>query len=100
MKTTEFMVALGAMCKEYTSDTPCTNEKSEVCPLHNYNCDITVGLSPKESEDIQAIVERWARGKGQTNAQKFMEVFGLEAVDFWSLCDVNAEKWMQQPYEN
>lgn len=102
MKTTEFMIAMGEMCKAYSGGTePCTGKGGELCPLAkaDCNCDLTIPLSVVDAEKIQAIVEKWKREQGGTNEEKFEQIFGITAMEFWTLSDVNAEKWLKQAYE-
>lgn len=101
MKAIDFMIALGEMCKEYTSIEPCSNAKGEKCPLHSLNCDLTAGLSPEDCEKMQAIVNHWKiRNQGvYTNGKKFRDTFNIGAGEVWGLSDVNFDTWARQPYE-
>lgn len=93
MKVAEFMVTKAAMC-EYYSKKGC-----EKCPLDGLNCNFDTPMSVQDAEKMQAIVEKWANRHGKTNRDKFLEVFGMEWTDLYSMNNVNAETWSGQKFE-
>lgn len=100
MKVTEFMIGISQMCNYYSGGkTPCTNEAGELCPLANIQCDFTIPMTVEDSEKVQAIVDKWVHRGDGTNEERFKAVFGMNAMEFWSLSDVNAQIWLKQRYE-
>lgn len=99
MKAIEFMIAHGAICKHYGGVMKGCTKNGEQCPLKGIDCDLRADMTPQDAEQMQALVDKWLNRNGKTNADKFKEIFGMELMEFWTLCDVNAEQWAKQKYE-
>lgn len=99
MKAVEFMLAHAEMCKYYGGVVKGCKKNGEQCPLHDIDCDITADMSVGDAERMQALVEKWVNRNGETNKDKFLEVFGMDWTDVYSMNNVNAETWSNQKYE-
>lgn len=99
MKAIEFMLARASMCKYYGGVMGGCTKKKEKCPLSGIDCDISADMSVGDAEQMQAIVEKWLNRNGETNKDKFLEVFGMDWTDVYSMNNVNAETWSNQKYE-
>lgn len=99
MKAVDFIVTRAKMCAYYGGVIKGCAKGSENCPLKAIDCDITANMSVGDAEKMQAIVEKWVNRNGETNRDKFLEVFGMEWTDVYCMSNVNAEMWSNQKYE-
>jgi len=99
MKAIEFMIAHAAICKYYGGVIKGCNKDGEQCPLKGIDCDLRADMTTQDAEQMQAIVEKWVHRNDGTNEDKFKAVFGYDAGDIFTLCDVNFNDWLKQKYE-
>lgn len=99
MNAIEFITARAAICKYYGGVMGGCSKGADKCPLSEIECDISPNMSVQDAERMQAIVDKWMHRDGETNGDKFREIFGDEFIDMWSLSDISAEEWAKQKYE-
>lgn len=71
------------------------------CPLEGTTCTIDADLSKEQMIDIIDKTEQWSKEHPIiTNAQKFKEIFGNEAIYAISSPNMQAFKdWLDEPYK-
>ena len=100
MKAIEFMKAHAKMHDYYGGVIKGCTRNGEKCPLADIECDLPRdNMTVAEAENMQAIVEKWVNRNSETNGDKFLEVFGMDWTDVYSMNNVNAETWSNQKYE-
>lgn len=94
MEALEFLKEAQRMCRSTECHLNCP--VPDVCFLQNYDV-----VSEDDMKTFVSSVEVWSKkNPPKTNAQKFKEVFGNEAVYAISSPNVQALKdWLDEPYK-